>query len=60
MQKAFLQGKPYTPATRSETLEYLVGMFSKEPERCNDEMIERWESLGDIDAETKIKQNVLQ
>ncbi len=60
MEKAFSLGKTYTPATKSEVIEFLATELNKEPVNLNDEMMEKWEELTSIDPEAKIKTNVLE
>ena len=59
MEEYFSKGKSYTPAIQSEAIEYFVNTFSSEPDRVGDKVIVKWEELRAIDAEAKMKSNVL-
>ena len=45
MEEYFAKGKPYSPATKSEAIEYFVNTLREEPLRLGDKVIERWEEL---------------
>ena len=59
MEEYFAKGKPYSPATKSEAIEYFVNTLREEPLRLGDKVIERWEELQAIDAEAQMKSDVL-
>ena len=59
MDEYFSKGKPYSPATQSEAIEYFVQTLKDAPENAGDNALEKWEELNAIDAEAYMKNNVL-